>query len=379
MECPINYQCERNLIDFWRSIAVEINYRVELAKKLGAPLSQRMMRIFEEMFTPRECKLLLELFAPATCQELAGRLQVNEKELLQQLEDLVARGVLTRGKTQYAFHTTLLALHHDVVGDPAVEPVSEKLKELWADFFYNEWCDKFVEGYIKRQADTGYPVHRVWPAIGALELSPNIKPEDILPEEDFRLTIKNAKRRIIANCGCRNLWGKCNHPVDTCFACFDNDRGEYYLNKPSRTLKDLTLEETMALISRNEKLGLVHIGVCFCCSDACEILYSLKRTHRFDLLAASRYLVQIDEEKCTGCQACVMKCQFDAIQMRQPEGAKKGKATVIEERCKGCGVCIVGCKQRAMTYKLVRPPDYITNAPRRMASGINPWGFYNLK
>jgi Na+-translocating ferredoxin:NAD+ oxidoreductase subunit B len=361
-------------------MAPKINYHIELAKKLGAPLSERLMRILEEMFTSEECKLCLELFAPATCEELASRLRVDENTLHKQLEDLVARGVLTRGKTQFGFHASLLALHHDVVGDPAVEPVPQKIKELWADFFYNEWCDQFVEGYIKRQAASGYPVHRVWPAIGALELSPNIKPEDILPEEDFRLTIKNAKRRIIANCGCRNLWGKCNHPVDTCFACFDNDRGEYYLNKPGRTLKELTLEETMALVARNEKLGLVHIGVCFCCSDACEILYSLKRTQRFDLLGSSRYLAEVDEEKCTGCQACIKKCQFDAIQMNQPAGTRKGKATIVAEKCKGCGVCIVGCKERALTYKLVRPPEYITNAPHRVIpAGTSPWGFYNLK
>jgi hypothetical protein len=36
----------------------------------------------------------------------------------------------------------------------------------------------------------------IWPAIGALEKNPNIRPEDILPEENWRLRIENAKNRM---------------------------------------------------------------------------------------------------------------------------------------------------------------------------------------
>jgi ferredoxin len=45
--------------------------------------------------------------------------------------------------------------------------------------------------------------------------------------------------------------------------------------------------------------------------------------------------------------------------MRKTSTSKKLKASVINENCMGCGVCIVGCKQRALTYEVVRPPEYI--------------------
>jgi len=361
----------------------ETDAHIKLAEKLGAPVSRRFISILEAMFTPEESQLLLELFAPATCPELASRLKVDEKSLSKKLDDLVDRGVLTRGKTQYAFHTSLLAFHHDVVGDPAVEPVPENVKELWGDFFRNEWSDMFVEGYIRRQETTGRPVHRVWPAIGALELSPKIPPEQILPEEDFRVTIHNAKRRIIAPCGCRKLWAACDHPQETCFACFDNSRGEYYINQPNRLLREVSLEETFDIVRKAEEAGLVHIGVCFCCTCCCEILYSLTRAKRFDLLGPSRYRATVETESCSGCQTCIDRCPFDAIEMVKIPDSKKMKARIINEKCMGCGVCVITCEPNALTLEIARPPEYITGQPRYETSPefrrSSPWGFYDLK
>jgi Pyruvate/2-oxoacid:ferredoxin oxidoreductase delta subunit len=354
----------------------------DIIKKWGSKPSQRLVKILEAMFTPDEGKVLLELYAPATCQEVAERLKVDEKGLYRTLEDLVARGFLTKGLTQYAFHASLLAFHHDVVGDPAVEPVSDKVRELWGDFFYNEWYQDFVDGYIKRQEKTGRPVHRVWPAIGALDLSPNIKPEQILPEENFRLFIQNSKHRIMAPCGCRKLWAKCDHAIETCFACFDNSRGDYYLGKPGRVLREVSLEESMDIVRKAEEAGLVHIGVCYCCPDACEILYSLTKTKRYDLLGASRYQAAVNTDLCSGCQECLDRCYFEAIEMKKPAGSKKLKASIVNENCKGCGLCVVSCKQKALTLELVRPPEFIKNPQPVVSADVrkfSPWGFYDLK
>jgi Pyruvate/2-oxoacid:ferredoxin oxidoreductase delta subunit len=369
-------------------MTLKIDAHSELADKMGAPGSRRFIAILEECFTAEEARILLELFAPATCQEVASRLNSDEKSLSAKLDDLESRGVLTKGKTQYAFHTSVMAFHHDVFGPSGVKPVSDKLKELWGDFFRNEWCDMIVNSYIERRKTTGRNVFIVWPAVGALELSPNIRPEQILPEEDFRVHIKNAKRIINGLCGCRMLWGICDAPqIHTCFG-LDGAKGEYYIDKPwDNYLKELSKEEALDIVHQAEQAGLVHIGICFCCTCCCEILYSLKRANRFDLLDPSRYLAVADNELCIGCQECVERCPFDAIEMKKVPGSKKLKASINSDDCKGCGVCIVGCKQKALRYELVRPPEHVV-VPEEHPSGLSisesprsrpgRWGFYDL-
>jgi len=59
---------------------------------------------------------------------------------------------------------------------------------------------------------------------------------------------------------------------------------------------------------------------------------------------ATRKIVQIDEELCTGCGVCVTPCAEGAIQLID------GKAKVVkEELCDGAGFCLGICPTGAMT------------------------------
>lgn len=82
--------------------------------KLGAPGSRRFLSLLEATMAFDEARLCCELFVPATAQELANRLSFDVKTVSKTLESLVDRGLLTKGKTQYGFHTSLLAFHHDL-------------------------------------------------------------------------------------------------------------------------------------------------------------------------------------------------------------------------------------------------------------------------
>jgi len=360
----------------------------ELAANLGIPNSERFLKILDATFTPQEATICRELFEPATCQELAGRLNISEQDLSKKLDSLVDRGALTRGPTQYAFHTTLLAFHHESVADTAPHTgpnaIPQKVKELWNDFFRNEWSYIFLEHTSKMIEATGRSLP-IWPAIEALERSPNISPDQIMPEENWRLRIENAKRRIIAPCGCRVVWGICDHPLMTCFACFDRPRGEYYLNQPGRLLKEITLAESIDTALEAEESGLIHWGDCYCCDCCCENLFPVTRSKRYDLMTPNRFLAVVDEDKCKGCQDCVERCKFEAVDMQPTANSKKLKASISAESCKGCGQCILGCTHNAIRLEIVRPPEYLKPKPSPASKPSGPvhvipvWGHYDLK
>jgi electron transport complex protein RnfB len=361
----------------------------ELSDKLGVWESERFLKILKAMLTPDEAGICMALFEPATCDELSGRLGMPKKELSAKLDVLADKGMLTRGLTQYAFHTTLLAFHHECVADTAPHTgpyaLSQEVKELWADFFYNEWSYHFLEHWGEFVKMTGRSLP-IWPAIGALERSPEIRPEDILPEENWKLRIENARHRILAPCGCRISWGhECELPMMTCFACFDRPRGEYYLNQPGRLLKEVSLEESLAIVREAEEAGLVHWGDCYCCDCCCENLFPVKREKRWDLMTPNRFLAVVDEEKCNGCKKCVERCPFEAVVMKPGATPKEAKASIDPQGCKGCGLCIITCKTNALTYKIVRPPEYLKPKPPEDGGKEKPvheipvWGHYFLK
>ena len=122
------------------------------------------------------------------------------------------------------------------------------------------------------------------------------------------------------------------------------------LDQPGRLLKEVTLAETFDIVREAEESGLVHWGDCYCCACCCENLFPVTRARRFDLMTPNRFLAVVDEDRCKGCQDCVERCPFEAIEMRKTANSKKLKASVDAEKCKGCGLCIVGCKQQALTY-----------------------------
>jgi len=56
----------------------------------------------------------------------------------------------------------------------------------------------------------------------------------------------------------------------------------------------------------------------------------------------ARWLVKINEDDCTACEACIPRCQMDALKMAD------GKLTRDENRCIGCGICMWVCPTEAL-------------------------------
>jgi len=147
-------------------------------------------------------------------------------------------------------------------------------------------------------------------------------------------------------------------------------------------------KDTLDIVRESEEAGLVHWGDCYCCDCCCENLFPITRSKRYDLMTPNRFLAVVDEDKCQGCQDCVERCKFEAVEMRKTANSKKLKAFIIPEKCKGCGLCILNCKRSAIRYEIVRPPEYLLGPRSVSGQGEGPggpahrvpvFGYYELK
>jgi TPP-dependent indolepyruvate ferredoxin oxidoreductase alpha subunit len=128
----------------------------------------------------------------------------------------------------------------------------------------------------------------------------------------------------------------------------------------SEEFSHVSFEEIEKTIRKADEYGLIHqiihfpgpnfyYVICNCCDCCCAVLSSYKRfgnhikTHGDDLylIKPSNFIAVVDADKCEGCETCLARCKFFAIEL------KHNKSTTIELNCKGCGLCATGCPNGA--------------------------------
>ncbi len=343
----------------------------KLAERWGYSSSSRFLRILETIMTPEEGKLLLELPAP-TPEELAKRLNADEESVKRKLPELARRGLVTVGKRGYAAPTTVVQLH-DTTLESAEEYIPLEVYDLWKDFYYAEWREDLMDMTRQWRTAEGLPFARVLPSWKAIEASRAVRPEQVLPCEDMREVLRQILTRpeklTVVACPCRRALRECDSPLGVCLQ--PKGRAEYHINRGAAK-GELSLEEAIAVMDSAEEAGLVHsVGnnvvtqgvICNCCRCCCVVLNPLIYYGKLqEVMSSSRFRASVDEALCTGCQDCVERCPFGAIEMRKFPSSKRLKAAVDAEKCMGCGVCIFKCPARALTLELVRAPEHIPGA-----------------
>jgi NAD-dependent dihydropyrimidine dehydrogenase PreA subunit len=349
-----------------------------LMSNLKYPESNRLRALLENLLTPDQAQIAAAL--PGTAEEVAQNTGLNVEMVKKELDKLFYAGVIfPKGdfnhREYFRFARSIGQIHDASQASKGRDVIKDReFYSLWHDFAVNEYYPNAGKLY----GQLPQPRSRIVPAYNAIKDLP-----DILPCEDIRELYRAQRRIAVVPCSCRyrttSVGEHCAHTAEEdLWHCVQLNRGADYA-MAREAGKELSLDEAIELIDKIEEDALLHIWQnnnslvggnvsCHCCRDCCMIAVPMDMVKEplSKMWSKSRFIATVDEEACIGCQTCVDRCQFDAIEMVKPEGAtksKKLKAKVDPEACYGCGVCVVGCDQaHALSMKLVRPPDHIPEA-----------------
>ena len=326
----------------------------ELVKKINYPdpKSERLLRIFRKLATVDEAHVLLEL--PSEPPDMARKLGISEDKIRQMIRELTQKGlIITTGKGPRMVRD--VTQFHDANLASSEEWVDTELLDLWKGFYEVEWFPQM--GSIP--ADAYVQVIRVVPAWTAIERSPDISLDELRKEENLKELVKSARVIALIPCTCRRSMRRCDAPLHNCIVF--NRGAEYAIGRGAG--RRISAGEAMAIFAESEKLGLVHTWpfyasphlneVCNCCIDCCGIFDAGLKYGTIDrILEKAHVRADVAQENCDGCQDCVERCFFGAIEMRKSPPSKKLKAVVKAEKCFGCGICVLGCEAGAIGMKM---------------------------
>ncbi len=347
---------------------------------LGYPDSARFRAVLENMMTPEQAQMVASL--PGTAEDVAEKTGFDAGNIQEQLESLFLKGaVFPRGdygkREFFRFARSMGQLHDCTQATSDRTPDGDKeFYRLWQEFVMNEWYPDQGHGFAKAPR----PSQRIVPSWSSIKDLPGV-----LPEENFRAMIEAQKKIAVVPCSCRyrtaSVDEHCEHSdEEERWNCILFGRSADYVEARDSG-KILSTEEALELCDDIEADGLLHIwvnhatmegvsGSCQCCRDCCMIYVPADMTDTSigKIWEKSRFQAIVDEDACDGCQDCVERCMFDAIEMVKPEktivgkGSKTLKAVIVEDNCWGCGVCLHACEEvarDAITMFEVRPPEHI--------------------
>jgi electron transport complex protein RnfB len=304
--------------------------------------------ILRKIFSAEEAALASLLGRePEPSDSIAARACISSREARHALENMARRGLVWATKNDQGL---VFRLAPFVVGiyEAQVDSMDHELAHLFEDYM--------AQGGAKGIMGPLPSLHRVVPARGS------VKSERIMPYDEVKALLLGAKTFSVRNCICRkerelNGHRSCSFPLENCLSMSPSPR-------PARP-GDISKEEAVAVLNQAEEVGLVHTVsnvlagasyVCNCCGCCCGILRGITEYGLEHSVAAANYRASVNPDACTGCDACVDRCQVEALSLRD------STAAVDAERCIGCGLCVTGCPAEAVTLErkaeeqIVHPP-----------------------
>ncbi len=326
------------------------NYR-KLAEKILCPGSKLVPELFAMIADEKDAELLLAL--PGTAAELKARTGLEEKALEEHLNRLFKKGLVFKSKKpdgiKYRLCRDLGQFHDASILWPEA---SQKFLDLWQRYMEEEWpaYTVFVEKFLPKPFTRVIPIEKTVPARN-----------QVLSFESVNEILDKASRVALTKCTCRMTAHKCDKPVEVCLQV--GKAADYTIERG--TGREIGKDEARKILKQAEESGLVHVTmnkaseftyICNCCGDCCIFLPLLIKEGR-KLCDPSRFQAQVVKEDCNGCEICLDRCWFKAIEMKDLNG--KSVAVIQPEKCMGCGLCAIKCPTEAIQLIQVREKEFV--------------------
>ncbi len=330
---------------------------IKLATMNNKADSKAMLRILELAMTPEEAEFLLAL--PAPTEDLAAKFNMDADAIQAKIKGLAQRGLVTASRKGHRYPRDPGTLHDNILAS-APDKIPAGMHKAWMDLYEGEEWWREIASALQ---SVGSQILRVVPVVKSVPAETKM-----LPVEDLE-NIINAHADLISvrRCCCRVGAAACDHPVEVCTQF--GSRAEYDLFRSGG--RKISADEAISISIEAGKAGLVPTVtnmskmealefICYCDYCGCMVLNpSIRAGNVHQILASSRFLVKVDNEKCNGCTDCVPVCFFGAVEMKKIEGYSDPKAVIYPEKCVGCGTCVLRCEPDAMIMEITRPPDSI--------------------
>jgi ferredoxin len=323
---------------------------------MGYPLSEALIVLLKEMFTPKEAQVALAIpndlppLDTVDGRTIAGRTGLPLAEVLETLESLAGRNLLysretPSGTREYALLQVGYGMPQSFFWGGKNDETARKMARLVVGYF-NVPTTRKVYGGVPTKA------FKYSPAGLAVE----VPMQGVLPHERIRPIVESAQKIALAHCPCRmsaRILGRtdCTHSMEVCFKY--DDLAEFAISRG--IARTVSKDEALSVMESCEKEGLVHMvdnvrgeikHTCNCCGHYCWNVGIIRRRKiPRDVLMAVYFIRQTVEDECIGCGACADICPVDAVQM---EG---DRARVDPDWCIGCGVCAVSCPTQAISIR----------------------------
>jgi len=295
------------------------------------------MRILKRLFSPEEAETALLLtMMPESAAAIAERSGLDATPLADRLEQMAKKGLIFRSaKGEMNFYSAaqfvigIWEYHLNSLDEELIRDVNEYMPTLMK----------------KSWLETKTKQLRVVPVAKSVSAEMGI-----MPFEAAEAIINKQSKIVVSNCICRKeqkIIGKgCDKPME---ACFSFGGAAYYYEKNGLG-REVDKTEALEILKSGVDAGLVlqpgnqqrSVNICMCCGCCCGVLKNLNTMDKPAQVVHSNYYAQVDADACTACEACVARCQMDAIEMEDV-------ARVDLDRCIGCGLCVTDCPTEAVT------------------------------